>query len=72
MHSKINKVFLFLVLVCLHPLFGRAILERFDSTDTCGTLSNGAVIDPQAGLERGALVVNGNGTKMQYFYYKSN
>ena len=68
MHNKIKRLFLLSALFFLHPLFGRAILERFDTTDTRGTLNNGAVIDPQAGLERGALVATGNGTKMQYFY----
>lgn len=68
MLRNIKTLALIMALAALPWLNAETILERFDTPDLRGELSRGAAIDPQGGLERGALVVSGNGESMQYFY----
>lgn len=57
-----------LTVLCAGWAGADALLERFDEEPAIGKILGGAAIDPQGGLERGALKVTGNGQSLQYFY----
>lgn len=44
------------------------LLERFDELPVHGKLLEGAALQPDGGVERGALKAVGNGKSLQYFY----